>query len=732
MNILTNKSARPPHFYILTTLAGLTLFFLATAVYSLRQQIPAPVPTQIVPAKLTTSLPSPNPQSLRLEINQTGIAAITLSQIHANFLPITELNAQQVQLTHAGRPVPFYVQGQGESATLYFHAEAITETLAGPSVYTLRAGQGVAMTQQNASPTGPGNNYGRYQYHWEENDYLLPQMNSRDIWLGPLLLAPNNWHLALADINPTNQAAELIIRMWSGMKGMSTDPDHHVQITLNNNTLQSHYWDGVERQTFHIAIPAGLLLPGQNNQLTLTLPGDTDSIGDAIYLDWIRLQYIGRLVLPPQQFAFNSDASNIAIGNASSDMLVFNVTNPQAPVLLTSYTASNGQIVFAGQGANNQYVALTPQQAIRPTISLVPHWPLSLRTPERGADYIAIVAEKEGFMEALQPLLDYRQEKGLRVTAVSLNQVYDEFNDGQPNPNAIQAFLTYAADYWQDPPPQFVLFVGDATYDIQNRDNTTQQNLFPAYFVAADGGYAASDHWFSGLKSLAIGRFPAQTAVQLSTIVSKTIAYETNLLDAPLWSHRVLLVTDNEPEYTVAGTELNQTLSQHGYQVDQFSMGEEGSIHYNIISAINQGVGLIEYLGHGGDTYWGDETVFSAKDTALLANQERLPIFTTFTCHNGSFTDPNTQSLAESLLWQANGGIVAAIAPAGRGELENQLPAAQSFYEQMLDSNGRSLGQILNLTQQPLISTPTTNTLRTLNLLGDPALTIHHPPLNSK
>ncbi len=135
-----------------------------------------------------------------------------------------------------------------------------------------------------------------------------------------------------------------------------------------------------------------------------------------------------------------------------------------------------------------------------------------LRISGRGADYLAIVADEPGFMAALAPLLAYREEEGLQVTAVSLAQIASEFGDGTADPQAIRDFLAYTVENWQ-PAPQFILLVGDATSDGQA--SGTGQNLLPTYLLEAeDGSVAASDSWYTSFEvpaTLSIGRFPVQT-----------------------------------------------------------------------------------------------------------------------------------------------------------------------------------------------------------------------------
>ena len=72
-----------------------------------------------------------------------------------------------------------------------------------------------------------------------------------------------------------------------------------------------------------------------------------------------------------------------------------------------------------------------------------------LHSTHNAADYIIITHNH--FIQDVQPLADYRAQQGLRTKVVDVQDIYDEFNDGILNPNAIREFLDYAYHNWQPP-----------------------------------------------------------------------------------------------------------------------------------------------------------------------------------------------------------------------------------------------------------------------------------------
>lgn len=704
---------------ILTAQALLTALFLAAAALTF-------FGNPLSGESLTVTLPvGEAPQALRLTVEQTGIAAITMDELRGAELPFDELSPENVNLTRDGEPVPIFVEGEDEDATLYFYARAITESVEMPAVYWLSPGRGKTMSQRDRSPIMPGVSQGTLWRHWEENSTFHAFATGDDTWFGANVYAPDTLEMMLTGIQPTGGSGRLTVRVWSSNQSPA-NPDHHLRVLLNGIELADHFWDGISQETLTIPLNAGVLRR-QGNRLLLDVPGDTGAAGESIYLDWAKLEYEGELNLSRGQVQFRSSASNVSVLAAGDGVLSFDVTEPEEPVLLLNVAVEDNTVSFAGSGPGSTYIVLNPRDAIRPQISAVPEWPEPLRDPARGADYIAIVPEVTGFEDALAPLLAHRREQGLRVADVSLQQVYDEFGHGRQTPQAIRDFLTYAYNRWQRPRPRFVLLVGDASYDVNDFTGSRNQNLLLTKLINTQfAGYVSSDTWFTifdetGIPSLAIGRFPVQNARQLRVIVDKTITYETNT-SSP-WQSRVLLVADDEPRFDSASDWLAGELERRGYVTQKLYMTQNEDIHDSIISAMNHGVSLVNYVGHGGIDEWGDEAVLRNEDAVILRNGSRLPIFTTFTCLNGVFNHPEVDALAESLLWTRGGGIVAAIAPSGRTYSAQQTPLANTFYTQLLSGEVSTIGEaLLNAKQSVAQDAVPSGIVHTLNVLGDPAL----------
>ncbi|MCA9957202.1 MAG: hypothetical protein KC434_20880, partial [Anaerolineales bacterium] len=217
-------------------------------------------------------------------ITETGIAAITTEELRPFNWQLASFSHDTINLSRQGESVPYYIDEGGQ--TLFFLAEAITSTIAAPTVYQLSLGEGLSMPVKEAAASGRGNNRGTFQHVWEENNNFLAETSSSDPWYGRLLLAPQTWNFPLSGIRPSGGRGRLTISVWSSTASAS-NPDHHLRVALNGRQLEDWVWDGIRHTSLTVDLPSGVLQPQANNLLSLTTPGDISASGEAIYVDRI-------------------------------------------------------------------------------------------------------------------------------------------------------------------------------------------------------------------------------------------------------------------------------------------------------------------------------------------------------------------------------------------------------------------------------------------------------------
>ncbi len=419
----------------------------------------------------------------------------------------------------------------------------------------------------------------------------------------------------------------------------------------------------------------------------------------------------------------------------SGDVLLWDVTDPMAPQQLDGAQTESGTLRFQDKAVSGKhtYVAAN-QEALLAPVAIEPATGVDLRQNATGADYIAVT--HPDFIEALQPLMDYRRSQGLRVTVASIDDVYDTFSYGMPDPAAIREYMIYARDHWAGTAPRFLLLVGDTSYDYLGFLPKSTPNFVPTYLLATHFvGETASDNWFASLDEkddrpdMAVGRIPAQTPQQVADVVAKTLDYEQDA-NAGEWASRALFVADDkESNFQTIADDLANNYLPKSYQVEKVYLGKTENANSELVQNLKDGVGFVTYVGHGSMNVWSKEKIFQTDDVSKL-NNKALPFMMTMTCLVGYFHHPQATSMGEELLLKPNGGVVAALVPTSESLASDQSQLAGSIYTHLF-GDAPTVGEAIMLGKQDLTLERDImqDLIETFALLGDPALRLQKPTL---
>lgn len=164
-----------------------------------------------------------------------------------------------------------------------------------------------------------------------------------------------------------------------------------------------------------------------------------------------------------------------------------------------------------------------------------------------------------------------------------------------------------------------------------------------------------------------IGRFSGESPADITTQVDKSLDYEKNPeLDAD-WYKASLGIGSAEGASNGDDSEMDKEHQEVIYndKLDPFTYDQQytaydpGASASMVATAVNEGVSVINYTGHGSNTSWGT-TGFSNSNVNQLTNENRLPIVYSVACVNGAFHSGTC--FAEAWLRKVNGGAVAMLA----------------------------------------------------------------------
>ncbi|NOZ26518.1 MAG: hypothetical protein GXP39_00505 [Chloroflexi bacterium] len=690
------------------------------------------------PRPRTTPEGSSPGERLRIVIREGGLYGIDGDELRS--LGIDPERAGELRLTHRGQPIPFQWIGQGEDRRLVFYGRPSDSIYSPENVYWLERGEAESpspLVAMGASPEGEARDTAWARQRFEEQKlYLSTLPEDQDHWLWQPLYGRRGVTITFSLDEPAPGEATVRVSLWSHTS-TPEDPDHHVIVAINDVPAADVTWDGQGQQIISGTLPSGALRPGEN-RMTILAPGDTGAPIEVSYLDWVEVVYPRPLLASEGRLDFWAEPGAYQVrGLPDGDVALWDITDPDHPLPLSGFvTDREGDewiVRFArpdAEGLRRYWIAAGE--------GLLSPWDVSARPlahlprPEDGADYIAIV--HPDLEEAVQPLLDYRSEQGLRVFAVSPDALYDAYTFGIKDPAAIRSFLADALRSWPEPRPRFVLLVGDASYDPYGYLQGPERDLIPTalvqtYYV----GQTASDNWLAdvdedGRPDIALGRLPAQTPQQVQAMVQKVLRFEQ--AGGEEWPRRALMVADDkEPYFFSFSDALIKEYLAAVFEVERVYLGQVDDPHARLLEAMNRGVGLINYIGHGSITVWAKEKVLSTDDVAKLRNKDRPPVLVNMTCLTGYFHHPQMVSLAETLLRSPDGGVATALVPTSESLSTDQEALAEAFYRAFVDPEVRTIGEAMVRAKRevPLERDGQRDVIATFNLLGDPALRLQHP-----
>lgn len=499
----------------------------------------------------------------------------------------------------------------------------------------------------------------------------------------------------------------------------ATESSHQVKILFNNQEAGLFTFSGQQRDTIEIEIPHGLILDGENI-VTLEAQGGDE---DVSLVDYIRLTYWRTYTADDDSLKFMAMGTEwISVGGFSTeDIRVVDITDPSQMFEVRGKVVSEGSgyaitVKVPGHGQRT-LLAFTEEKIKEPAV-VAANIASSWHEITQGAD-VVLISSKD-FLDSLRPLKELREQQGLAVVVVDVEDLYDEFNFGSKSPWPLRDFLNRAYDRWV-PAPRFVLFVGDASYDPRNYLGFGDFDFVPTKFVETEYIKTASDDWFvdfddDGAPNMAVGRLPVDIIEEAEAVVSKIISYES----AAGFMNEVLLVADANDypyDFEASSAEVAALLPQ-GMTVRQILRGQNPAARTDLLALLNQGQLVVNYIGHGSTEIWKGNLLTSS-DAWELTNSPYLPFLVSMTCLNGFFQDPSLESMAETFLKAQRGGAVAVWASSGLTSPPEQLPPDLKLIQLLFSGQGLTIGEAVVLSKQAVNYM---DVRKTWILFGDPAI----------
>ncbi|MGH9761635.1 MAG: C25 family cysteine peptidase, partial [Blastocatellia bacterium] len=586
-----------------------------------------------------------------------------------------------------GNEIPIAVVGTNSGYTVEFYGMGSTNAFTDLQVYWLIWGFQQGMRIPVLQGNGSNNSAISFPYTvqvLERSVYFPGAFNGdkEDFFGSAVTLGgPIDTSIPVTNLDTTSTEP---VTLQVAIQGV-TEVSHRVEVSLNGTPVGEADFFGIVDGVATLSAPASLLKQGSNDVSLLAIGGDSD----VSLTDSFSLTYEHTLIADSNSLQLTvPGGESLTVGGFSNpNIRAFDITNPNSASQLSGaihQVGSSFSVTFSDPSLGTRTILAFSSDQEKQASSLDYNTPSNWGQASHGADMVIIAPST--FFSHLAPLVARRTGQGLSVALIDVVDLYDEFNFGQKDPQAIKSFLAFASTNWR-PAPRWVLMAGDASYDPKNYLGFGDFDLVPSKLIATQALQTASDDWVvdfngAGPPDLAIGRLPARTSQEMDVMVGKILAYEDTAQRGG-----ALLATDVSDDFNFAGESLQlKALLPASLSTTTVDRGADPSALSDLISGINQGQKIINYAGHGSVDIWRGDFLTDGSALGLL-NGQNLPFFSLMTCLNGAFNDPSLDSLAASLLKAPHGGAVAVWASSGITDPAAQGVMSQNFYKLLFSSS---------------------------------------------
>ena len=302
--------------------------------------------------------------------------------------------------------------------------------------------------------------------------------------------------------------------------------------------------------------------------------------------------------------------------------------------------------------------------------------------PPQEAPPVYIIVTPSYLLDEMMELARYRTTLGYPSAVVTVEDVKSLYPSQSP-PLALKSFLIWARGEY--PGFRYVLLAGD--WDKVPVMRVIDSNPYPGY----DDGYIPSDTFYACLDSdwdedndgiygemgdlgdiipdLVVTRLAINDESRWRAKIEQIKGYETTP-SVGSWPAKALLIGANT--HNAGDGEAQSEYLWDKYLSDVYGTKVplyegKGLSRSAISSNIEQGVGMINFVDHGGPTVWCDNygmgVVYSNSDASARRNLHMEPVVSTLACLTTWFDDPSGCSaqnfddcIGEAFTENVNGG----------------------------------------------------------------------------
>jgi len=449
--------------------------------------------------------------------------------------------------------------------------------------------------------------------------------------------------------------------------------------------------------------------------------------------------------------------SNVIITNAPQNLKVYDITNIHNPRLIIGSYEGTALRLMVERPNSGELNLLVTNVSIEVTAAKISPVTFEAYAPA-NKDYLIIASEN--LSNAADSYATYRSSQaggGYRTLSVKINDVYNQFNYGEPSPIAIRRYVDYMLSSGIRNAHNLLLIGPSTTLwnkMVRELINEVPTIGFPGSDVLLIEGLAGSP---GETPAIPIGRISASTETQVYNYLNKVKEYETYPQGDLSWRRKGLHISGGL--YSGENTRFANYLADHASFVTNAAFNgmvtnkvkPDNDYNYpnsslNIAPEVNAGIGFMSYFGHGSSRFTDNNIGYATDGARSYTNSGKYPVMYFNGCgvgnvFNGAFSpfpaSASTQiPLSSDWLLAANKGAIAIVANSYYAFETSSNQYLGTLYSRLFksDSERSTLGQIHRSAARIVMTGSTSgrtmansydvaNTHQSL-LFGDPALRV--------
>jgi len=352
-------------------------------------------------------------------------------------------------------------------------------------------------------------------------------------------------------------------------------------------------------------------------------------------------------------------------------------------------------------------------------------------------------------------LKQQQEARGLSVAVYSVDDLYDAFSFGNATAAGVRNALRYLFNRAPGDVPEYITLVGEASDfrgDPSRVPEGTQFDMVPPSTAMTPNAPQGDNLYSAAIGSdmigdLIVGRIPAPDSAALNGYLDKIEAFEK----APVgdWARQAQFAMDDNDEFPdvvshilehgVAPGIKTGKLQQWDYEyvpnLRVQGVKRSWGATERILEVFNQGVGILNFFGHGGPNLWSHERMLHLSDLPKIQNGSMLPLITCASCDSAWISYPTLPvkaSMGEKLVLKADGGAVGLFGPvAGASPYEHET-LVQSLMEALSRVQLRRAGDLTFYAKNQYYAiTRSASIVDQYLLLGDPTIGLRTPKIET-